>query len=218
MSPQQHSTLQNFFFLLFVVRSTAMSAFQGVPKVAIVGGGISGLSCARRLQALGIESTVFDTGKKATGGRCSSRNLQVDGQSYVTDHSSQFFTATSDRFKSDLKRLQNDGSVMEWEGRIAQISSPSLQKTIDLNVDKPRYVGKAGMGSFAKKLSEGLEVKRPVWVRDDHMDCYTIQSFKSYGPSNCNIQIQLSEKFRSPCFISDRILKGTNSSYYYSYY
>ena len=167
MSLQQQRTVKNLFFLLFLAGTAAMSTFQGVPKVAIVGGGISGLSCARRLQALGIESTVFDTGKKATGGRCSSRNLQVDGQLYVTDHSSQFFTASSDRFKVDLNKLRNDGSIMEWEGRIAQIHSPSLQKTVDLDVEKPRYVGKAGMGSFAKKLSEGLEVKRPVWVRGD---------------------------------------------------
>ena len=73
--------------LAFVLCSLTMSAFQG--KVAIIGGGISGLSCARRLQVLGIESVVFDTGKKNTGGRCSSRNLQVDGQTYITDHSSQ---------------------------------------------------------------------------------------------------------------------------------
>ena len=36
-------------------------------KVAVIGGGISGLACARRLQQLGTEAVVFDTGKQHRG-------------------------------------------------------------------------------------------------------------------------------------------------------
>jgi 2-polyprenyl-6-methoxyphenol hydroxylase-like FAD-dependent oxidoreductase len=40
-----------------------------VPRVAIVGGGVSGLVLGRELAARGIHSTVFDTGEHACGGR-----------------------------------------------------------------------------------------------------------------------------------------------------
>ena len=36
--------------------------------IAIIGGGISGLVCARRLKELGLSPTVFDTGKRGVGG------------------------------------------------------------------------------------------------------------------------------------------------------
>ena len=166
MTRQPRNTFHQLLSVLLQLTAvtSTMSAFQSVPKVAIVGGGISGLSCARRLQVLGIESTVFDTGKKATGGRCSSRNIQIDGQTYAADHSSQFFTASSDHFKNDLHPYQRDGSIIEWGGKIVQIASPTSQKTVELNSEKPRYVGKSGMGSFSKKMSESLDIKRPVWV------------------------------------------------------
>lgn len=133
------------------------------PRVAIVGGGISGLSCARRLQTLGIDATVFDTGKKATGGRCSSRNLLVDGQTHIVDHSSQFFTATSESFKEDLENFKRDGSIIEWKGKLAQISESKSGAT-EFNVEKTRFVGKNGMASLSKKMSENLDIKKQTWV------------------------------------------------------
>lgn len=149
--------------IFFIWIACSMSSFQGIPKVAIVGGGISGLSCARRLQALGIESTVFDTGKKATGGRCSSRNLQVDGRTYVADHSSQFFTASSDRFQREIETFTRDESVIEWAGDIAQIIGAGTKPVAILSGTK-KFVGRNGMGSFSKKMSESLEIRRPIWV------------------------------------------------------
>ena len=140
-----------------------MSGFQGGPKVAIIGGGISGLSCARRLQALGIISTVFDTGKKATGGRCSSRAMRVEGKAYIADHSSQFFTASSERFKKDLEALRSDGSIFEWGGDLVHISEPCM-KVVKIPTVKDRLVCKNGMETFSRKMSENLEIKRPVWV------------------------------------------------------
>ena len=152
----------NFLFLCQLV--LAMSGFQGGPKVAIIGGGISGLSCARRLQALGIVSTVFDTGKKATGGRCSSRAIKVEGKAYIADHSSQFFTASSERFKKDLESLRSDGSVFDWRGDLVHITEPSM-KVAKIPIVKDRLVCKNGMETFSRKMSENLEIRRPVWVR-----------------------------------------------------
>lgn len=144
-----------------------MSALQSGPRVAIVGGGISGLSCARRLQTLGIDATVFDTGKRATGGRCSSRNLQVDGQTHMVDHSSQFFTATSESFKRDLESFKRVGSIIEWKGKLAQVSEMKGGMT-EINQEKTRFVGKEGMASLSKMMSENLDIKKQTWVSDLH--------------------------------------------------
>ena len=37
------------------------------PRIAIIGGGISGLSCAQALAESSIAATVFDTGKRSVG-------------------------------------------------------------------------------------------------------------------------------------------------------
>ena len=40
--------------------------------VGVIGGGAAGLSCALRLQELGQQVTLYDTGKRGPGGRASS--------------------------------------------------------------------------------------------------------------------------------------------------
>ena len=66
------------------------------PKVAVVGGGISGLVFAQELSSRGILATVFDTGEHACGGRMSTRDAfdPASGEAYSFDHSTQYFTAT----------------------------------------------------------------------------------------------------------------------------
>ena len=79
-------------------------------SVAVIGGGISGLVCANRLKQLGVSRVVcFDTGKRACGGRCSSRVLHVgnsatggtaaDAVQHICDHAAQYFTVTDKRFE-----------------------------------------------------------------------------------------------------------------------
>eukprot|EP00438_Fugacium_kawagutii_P026496 Skav202807 [mRNA] locus=scaffold326:975371:978207:+ [translate_table: standard] len=57
-----------------LTRPGAPRAPAGAPKsVAIIGGGVAGLACAKRLRSHGVNATVFDTGKREPGGRASSR-------------------------------------------------------------------------------------------------------------------------------------------------
>jgi len=44
-----------------------------VPRIAVVGGGVSGLVLGKELASRGLHATVFDTGEHACGGRASSR-------------------------------------------------------------------------------------------------------------------------------------------------
>ena len=46
------------------------------PRVAVVGGGIAGLTCARELRLRGCDPVVFEANDRL-GGRCSSRSTRV---------------------------------------------------------------------------------------------------------------------------------------------
>ena len=75
-------------------------------SVAIIGGGISGLTCGARLAQLGVsQATVFDTGARGPGGRCSSRVLQIEGKPHVFDHAVQYFTVGDPRFANVVSSL-----------------------------------------------------------------------------------------------------------------
>ena len=60
---------------------------RGVPRVAVVGAGISGLSCARELVVRGYVPVVFEASDRL-GGRCSSLNTRIgwfdDGAQVIT--------------------------------------------------------------------------------------------------------------------------------------
>ena len=98
------------------------SSSQAKPTVAIIGGGIAGLSCAQHLQ-LKFDATVFDTGRLRPGGRCSSRfpkdepkNKKSNQDSilsrYTIDHAAQILTvpqnckAGKDAFSSFQRQVR----------------------------------------------------------------------------------------------------------------
>ena len=60
---------------------------RGASRIAVVGGGISGLSCARELHLRGYDPVVFEASDRL-GGRCSSRATQVgwfdDGAQFIS--------------------------------------------------------------------------------------------------------------------------------------
>ncbi|XP_064603386.1 LOW QUALITY PROTEIN: uncharacterized protein LOC135468857 [Liolophura sinensis] len=132
-------------------------------SVAIVGGGISGLVCAVRLGQLGIRNTtVFDTGKNAPGGRCSSRLLQSGQTHYVFDHSTQYFTVTDQRFSKIVSYLHAKGAVKIWTGPIGHLrDNGQFEKDQTLT---QAFVGTGGMCSIPQCLASMVHVRRPVWV------------------------------------------------------
>uniref|UniRef100_A0A0G4I6I9 tRNA-5-taurinomethyluridine 2-sulfurtransferase n=1 Tax=Chromera velia CCMP2878 TaxID=1169474 RepID=A0A0G4I6I9_9ALVE len=118
-----------------------MSAQAGktrLPRVAIVGGGVSGISCGRRLLELFGEGsgskglrqkdkqaplTIFDTGKTALGGRCSSRVLETKEGPMLFDHAAQCFSVAprksgqthSTTFEKWASALESEGVLFDWQ-------------------------------------------------------------------------------------------------------
>lgn len=140
-------------------------------KVAIIGGGISGLSCAKRLKDLGNNNViVFDTGKNNVGGRCSSRFIKLkekdnNNKDLIYDHSAQFMTIHDNSdFKKELQMFINDKLILEWNGSIKIINSNNEIDDVPDNVNTKRYVGCNGMMTLSDILSKELSIRRPCWI------------------------------------------------------
>ena len=147
-------------------------------RVAIIGGGVSGLSCARTLnsQAPTISYTLFDTGKRSVGGRCSSREVVIDGEKIIMDHAAQYIHLSSQShqvFRDFVTTSVKNGALMEFDpqfigqidGNFQQETSQEMKCESQLSMN---YVSPLGMGHFTREnLMEGLvseDIKQDVWI------------------------------------------------------
>ena len=78
-------------------------------KVAIVGAGIAGLACAERLRLGGIESVLFDKGKRP-GGRLST--LCIDAGEW--DFGAQYLEPSEGAFAAKISSWQHSGVLARW--------------------------------------------------------------------------------------------------------
>jgi predicted NAD/FAD-dependent oxidoreductase len=115
--------------------------------VAIIGAGLSGLSCAQALQAAGVTVHVFERSSQV-GGRCATQLWQ----GHLVDTGVQFFTAQSAEFKKELlTRLR----------QFRPIVSPLLDQDGQVlpNTLGPRFYVLQGNNYFAHILSQGVNVR-----------------------------------------------------------
>eukprot|EP01041_Mallomonas_annulata_P006479 gene6479-13081_t len=131
------------------------------PKVAIIGGGISGLSTARQLNIRGFDTIVFDSGKREVGGRASTRVLDVLDKKKTGDHSAQFFYARNPTFNNIVQDMVISNYALQWNGMIGNLDNGEFQ---ELSLKDNRYVGKDGITSISKYLSRGINTKIDTWV------------------------------------------------------
>lgn len=137
-------------------------------SVAIIGGGISGLVCAARLSQLGLtNSVVFDTGKQAPGGRCSSRFISINGKLHIFDHAVQFFTVSDQRFAKIVSFLHNKKAIQVWPGRIVRLKMGKQPEEVK---DMQAFVGTRGMQTVPEGLSSLVHVEGNKWVSSVHWD------------------------------------------------
>jgi renalase len=122
-----------------------------IKKVAVIGAGIAGISCARELQDAGFSVTVFDK-NKGIGGRMSHRQFEQWG----IDDGAQYFTAKTPLFQQALQIWQAAKVVEPWNGTIVLIQGQS-QKTID-NQNK-RFVCVPTMNSLSEFLADKIVIK-----------------------------------------------------------
>ncbi|MEI6687468.1 MAG: FAD-dependent oxidoreductase, partial [Planctomycetota bacterium] len=126
------------------------------PKVAIIGAGIAGLSCATHLAEKDIHATVFEK-SKGVGGRTSTRRVEPN---LSFDHGAQYFTVRTPILQSFVNSWENLGVVSEWKGRIVKLNNKEITGTEII----PRYVGTPGMTAMAADLAKNLEIKKETKI------------------------------------------------------
>ncbi|MDD1449900.1 FAD-dependent oxidoreductase [Sphingomonas sp. H160509] len=124
-------------------------------KVAIVGAGIAGLSCALRLQQDGCDVTVLDKGRGA-GGRMSTRRIAIPGGEgprgegpggegpggeVAFDHGAQYLTMRDPAFVEAMHGWEAAGVVARWPA-----------------AGEHAWVGTDGMSAIVKHLAAQAEV------------------------------------------------------------
>ena len=120
--------------------------------VAVIGAGIAGLACARRLQRSGMKVTIFEK-SRGVGGRVATRRSETGA---AFDHGAQYFTARDLIFTQQVQEWCAEGSAAIWDGRLV-----NLIKGLPVDPERPypRYVGVPAMSDIAKSLAKGLDVR-----------------------------------------------------------
>ncbi len=120
--------------------------------IAIIGGGLSGLTCARKLSHAGYQVTLFDKGRGA-GGRMSVRRTFEPELQF--DHGAQYFTARSASFSQQVQDWLEEHVVAVWEGPFVSLDQGEVSKAPG---NDTRYVGTPGMNALCKSLAKDLNI------------------------------------------------------------
>ncbi|MEM9513083.1 MAG: FAD-dependent oxidoreductase [Cyanobacteria bacterium P01_E01_bin.48] len=138
-------------------------------SILVVGAGITGLICARRLKQMGMQVRVFEK-SRGFGGRVATRRISVTTQAgsvshMPVDHGTQYVSPKSEAFQAQLQELQQADIVTEWARSRHVLDENGLHSD-----DKyaPRYIGLAGMAAIAKHLAAELDVVTETRVTRIH--------------------------------------------------
>ncbi len=138
-------------------RKVTRPLWNPIPKVAVIGAGISGLMCARTLADHGCDVTVFEK-SRGVGGRMSTRRV---GDNLSFDHGAQYFTARDKRFRRYVESWIHDRLVAPWDGRIVVVEQGVIKAD---KAGDARYVAVPGMSSIGKHIAAELNVQLETQV------------------------------------------------------
>jgi predicted NAD/FAD-dependent oxidoreductase len=115
-------------------------------RIAVVGAGLAGVTCAQALAARGHEPRIFDKGR-GLGGRLATR--RIEGGQF--DHGATALPATRKDFSALLAGLEEKRTAVRW--------TPPWS-------DSPQWLGLPGMSALVKSLAAGLDVESGRRVTD----------------------------------------------------
>jgi renalase len=137
-------------------------------RVAIIGGGIAGISCAAALTAAGIPVRIFDRGHRL-GGRLAAQTLRGTGTPHdgrPVDVGAAYFTARDPQFSKVVDGWRERGIVRPWTDTF-HIADP--RGVIGPKLGPMRYATPGGLRSVVEDLAGMLpedlvDVRHPVDV------------------------------------------------------
>lgn len=113
--------------------------------ILVIGAGMAGLACARRLLAAGRAPLVLDKGR-GVGGRMATRRVALQGADLRFDHGAQYVTARRDDFAALLAQMGH--ACARWEDGAIE----------------PHLVGVPGMSGLPRAMADGLDLRLGVEV------------------------------------------------------
>tara|TARA_A100001037_G_scaffold56671_1_gene48966 strand:+ start:8629 stop:9612 length:984 start_codon:yes stop_codon:yes gene_type:complete len=123
-----------------------MKAEYSTRKIAVIGAGITGVSCAHRLALDGFRPTIFEK-SRGLGGRLATRRLE-GGLSM--DHGAQYVTARSELFKDAVAGSVVAGAAAVWHPKVDESAIAGSDQWI---------VGAPGMNALVKPLAGGIDTR-----------------------------------------------------------
>lgn len=126
-----------------------------MPRVIVVGGGISGVACAGALNARGHSVTLLDKGR-VLGGRMASRTVRDSGtpsEGHVVDIGASYFTAQHESFVPLIDTLVSEGVVRPWTDSFHVASSAGID---GVKTGPIRYTATGGIRSIVEHLARQL--------------------------------------------------------------
>jgi hypothetical protein len=136
-------------------------------QAIVIGGGISGLACARELDRRGLAAVVIER-ERALGGRCGT--MSVEGQ--PVDFATPFLHARSSEFGDALNELEPAGKLSGWPVRVREPRLASQPATYQPG--RRRLARREGVAAFPSHLARGLDVRlntaaAAIEERDAHL-------------------------------------------------
>ncbi|MEY2861359.1 MAG: hypothetical protein RL392_1817, partial [Pseudomonadota bacterium] len=148
--------------------------------IAIVGGGIAAITCARTLVHAGHQVTVFEK-SHGLGGRMSTRNSPFG----TFDHGAQYFTVRDPRFTLALQT--SPGVCRPWSANTVQVlDSHGRVAAAGLPAREAHWVAKPGMNALVRKWAQPLEDAGRIQLQTSPGVCRpwsanTVQVLDSHG-------------------------------------
>ena len=118
----------------------------------MIGAGISGLVCARRLVAQGVQVLILEK-SRSLAGRCASRKFG----NHVVDSGVQYFTLRNPVVRKEIQLVSGD--------QLQTISPPVYDNGKIYREGEERFYLAGGNNRLGKLLAEGLEVRKESEVR-----------------------------------------------------
>lgn len=137
-------------------RHVQRAVYASPKRVAVIGAGLAGLSCARTLADHNIHVTVFEK-SRGLGGRCATRR---DGP-WAFDHGAQYFTVRDPRLAPLITSWQQRGVISIWNGTLAVRDGGEWQPA---KSGVRRWVATPGMSALGAHLADGLDVQNETCV------------------------------------------------------
>ena len=127
------------------------------PRIALVGAGLAGLSCATALQAAGHSVVLFEK-SRGPAGRMSMRR----GEDWQCDFGAQYFVARDPAFLAEVQRWSDAGVAQPWQPRLGSFEGSRWKPSTTALV---RHVGVPAMTAPAHWLAQGLQVHAHLTVQ-----------------------------------------------------